>query len=339
MRIRLLLAIVVLCATFGTIHAQELEGNLNFHSFIDNREYANSHRFSETIFGVRFSPEIGLRIDSVHRLRVGFNALHEFGSPKFTREIAPVIYYQYSKKNLDFYIGAFPRQGLISDFPRAIFNDTLNYYRPNIEGMAMKYETANFREVVFIDWTSRQTETARENFIFGFSGTFKKDVFFASHYVMMLHNAGPAVEIPGDHVEDNGAAAIKVGVDLSHRTFLDSLTINTGGLMSLHRIRGTEGGWQTPKGALFEITAEYRRIGITNSYYIGEANTIKTGDRFYDSKRYNRLDFTWRPRLYKNIEARLAFSLHFVDGVIDNQQSFGLRYNLAGSKSLKRRQD
>ncbi|TKC09733.1 hypothetical protein FA047_03620 [Pedobacter frigoris] len=317
-----------------TINAQEVEGNLNIHTFADNREYAKSERFSQTIFGIRFSPEIGLLLDSTHRIRVGFNALHEFGSPKFTNKIDPVVYYEYLKKDWNFYMGVFPRHKLLSDFPRAVLTDTFNYYRPNVEGMLLKYENANWRQLLFIDWTSRQTATDRENFIFGLSGSYKKDVFFISHYAMMLHNAGPAIDIPGDHIQDNGAAAVKVGVDLSGRTFLDSLTINTGGLMSFERVRSI-GGWRTPKGLLLEVQLEYRRFGITNSFYTGEAHNITYGDQFYTAKTYNRTDLSWRPRIYKGIEGQFTLSFHFLEGVIDSQQAFGIRYNITGSKSLK----
>src|SRR5687768_12117570 len=93
--------------TFTSI-AQEIEGNINLHTFADNREYMNSNRFSQTIFGARFSPEVGLLVDSVHRIRLGFNAIHEFGSSDFTSKVDPVIYYQYQKDNWNFYMGAFP---------------------------------------------------------------------------------------------------------------------------------------------------------------------------------------------------------------------------------------
>ncbi|WP_316794317.1 hypothetical protein [Pedobacter frigoris] len=332
--LKFLFFLTVFSFAVTTINAQEVEGNLNIHTFADNREYAKSERFSQTIFGIRFSPEIGLLLDSTHRIRVGFNALHEFGSPKFTNKIDPVVYYEYRKKDWNFYMGVFPRHKLLSDFPRAVLTDTFNYYRPNVEGMLLKYENANWRQLLFIDWTSRQTATDRENFIFGLSGSYKKDVFFISHYAMMLHNAGPAIDIPGDHIQDNGAAAVKVGVDLSGRTFLDSLTINTGGLMSFERVRSI-GGWRTPKGLLLEAQLEYRRFGITNSFYTGEAHNITYGDQFYTAKTYNRTDLTWRPRIYKGIEGQFTLSFHFLEGVIDSQQAFGIRYNITGSKSLK----
>ena len=320
---------------FNRVEAQELEAAVNLHTFADNREYNKSERFSQTIFGLRFSPEIGLRLDSTHRIRLGFNALHEFGSTKFTDKIDPVAYYEYQKQDWNFYMGVFPRHQLLSDFPRAVLKDTFNYYRPNVEGMLLKFENKNWRQLLFIDWTSRQTATARENFIFGLSGQFKKDIFFVSHYAMMLHNAGPAIDIPGDHIEDNGALNIKAGLDLSRKTFLDSLTINVGGLMSFERTR-TIGSWQTPKGLMLELQMEYKRFGITNSFYKGEGHHIKYGDQFYTAKQYNRTDLTWRPRIYKGIEGMFTLSFHFVEGVVDNQQAFGIRYNIMGSKSLKK---
>src|SRR5215217_996853 len=335
MRIKILFTAILFSIAVNNLRAQEIEGNLNLHTFADNREYAKSERFSQTIFGLRFSPEIGLVLDSVHRLRIGLNALHEFGSPKFANTVDPVAYYEFKKQDWNFFMGMFPRRGLIDDYPRAVLKDTFNYYRPNVEGMLLKYENENWRQLLWIDWTSRKTATDRENFIFGLSGGYKKGIFFYSHYAMMLHNAGPAIPIPNDHLEDNGAVAVKVGLDLSKKTFLDSLTINTGGLLSLERVRSVS-SWKTPKGLLFELQAEYHRFGITNSFYTGQRHHIDYGDQFYTAKTYNRTDLTWRPRIYKGIEGQFTLSFHFLEGVIDSQQAFGIRYNIFASKSLKK---
>lgn len=336
MRFKLFLSVVLLCVLFTKAYSQELEGKLGFHGFVDNREYSKSNMLSPTYFGLRLAPEVGIFADSTHRVRIGVNMLKEFGSPDFTNDVQLTAYYQYVKNNWDFYMGLFPREGLISDYPRAILSDTLNYYRPNQQGMLAKYETKNWRQVIWIDWTSRQTRTARENFIFGFSGKYQKDMFFVSHYAMMLHNANNANPGPNDHIQDNGAAMVKIGLDLSKKTVLDSLTMNVGGMMSFERTR-TIGSWRMPKGLLLEMHAEYRRFGITNSYYKGQGHELIQGDRFYQFKHYNRTDLSWRPIVYKNLEAKLMLSLHFVDGTVDNQESFGLRYNMFTSKSLKKR--
>jgi hypothetical protein len=326
-------AILILCLSTFSVKAQNLEWDLNFHTFADNREYGKSERYSQTIFGARFAPEIGIQLDTMHRFRAGFNVLHEFGSSKFIGQSTPVLYYQFAIKNIDFYMGLFPRHNLLSDFPRGLLNDTLNYYRPNVEGMLFKYQNEKVRQTVWIDWTSRQTATDRETFLFGISGTYKPSAFFISHYAYMFHNAGPAIEIPGDHLQDNGAAVVQLGLDLSRRTALDSLTIAAGGMMSFERTRHVT-GWETPKGALITIHAGHKRFGITNTFYSGEGHNLIYGDKFYTAKTYNRSDLSWTPILYKNIEGKFTLSFHFLEGVIDNQQAFGLRYKFGGKKDL-----
>jgi hypothetical protein len=304
------LSFFILLSLSATIsQAQELEGNLSFFGFMDNREYMKSRRYSQTIFGSRISPEIGLRIDSIHRLRVGFNALYEFGSKraKFFDKIEPVIYYQYEKDKIDFFIGSFPRVNLVDDYPRALLSDTLNYYRPNIQGMLGKYETNKFRETIWLDWTSRQTDIDRETFIFGLSGKYQPGKFFITHHAYMFHNAGAAIEVPGDNLQDNGAAMVKIGVDLSKNTFLDSLTIAAGGMMSFERTRSVS-DFITPKGFVADLYAGYKRFSITNSFYSGEGHHIILGDKFYDAKTYDRVDFGWTPILFKNISGSFVFS-------------------------------
>ncbi len=313
---------------------QVLEWNANFHSFADNREYAKSGRFSQTIFGARISPEVGLQLNNTHRIRIGVNALHEFGTRRFISALEPVLYYQYKERHWDFQMGLFPRHGLLTDYPRAILNDTLTYYRPNTKGMLAKYDNNGFRQTVWIDWTSRQTDTERETFLFGMSGNYKVGLLFLNHHAMMFHNAGPGISIPGDNVQDNGAASIKLGLDLSTRSAFDSLTASIGGMMSFERIRNIS-GWNLPKGLLLEFHAERYRLGITNSLYIGEGHNIVYGDRFYTAKSYNRTDLSWTPISFHNIEGKFTLSLHFVEGVVDNQQAFNLRYNIGGGKKLK----
>lgn len=321
-----------LCTT-----AQELEGSLNLHGFMDNREYMKSGRFSQTIFGTRISPEVGLLLDSNHRIRVGFNALYEFGtkSAGFFDEIKPVIYYQYQKKEWDFFIGSFPRISLLDDYPRALLKDTLQYYRPNVEGMLAKYETKTFKQTVWIDWTSRQTDIDRETFLFGLSGRYKPGKLFLSHYAYMFHNAGAKIEAPGDNLQDNGAVLVKLGIDLSKTTLLDSLIISAGGMMSFERTRSIT-GWNTPKGFIADVYASYKRFSIANTFYSGEGHQLIYGDEFYTAKNYDRIDLGWTPIVYKNIEGKFTFSYHFADGFSDNQQAFSLRYRIDGRKSVKR---
>ncbi|CAN5919109.1 hypothetical protein BH24BAC1_BH24BAC1_16120 [soil metagenome] len=322
-------AMILLLFLLFEAKGQQLEGALGVHGFTDNREYAPSGRFSQTIFGIRVAPEVGFLVDSVHRVRVGINALHEFGSRPFVTEVVPVAYYQYTDRRWDFFIGAFPRFGLLDDYPRALLIDTLHYYRPNVEGMLAKAKHGLGWQTVWIDWTSRQTDVDRETFLFGLSGLVRRGIVYSSHYAYMFHNAGPGIPIPGDNVQDNGAALFRLGLDLSRKTILDSLTVSGGGMMSFERLRNVT-DWQTPTGLLLDLHAQYRRFGVANTFYAGQGHNLIYGDPFYTAKRYNRVDLSWAPILLRNIEGRFVFTFHFVEGVVDNQQAFLLRYRVSG---------
>lgn len=327
----ILLVLILANQKYGI--AQTLEGALNFHGFVDNREYAKSNRYSPTYFGARFSPEVGLLIDSVHRFRVGVNVLKHFGSKDFADKVDPVVYYQYQKQKHTFFIGAFPRLGLINDYPIALLSDTLNYFRPNIEGMLYQYQTKNFKQNLWIDWTGKQTDTDRETFLFGFSGKYQPGMFYVSHYAYMFHNALSGISPPGQHLEDNGAAQLQFGLDFGKKTFLDSLTISAGPMISIERTRNVT-GIQTPKGFITYLYAGYKQFSLKNTFYAGEGHHLINGDVFYSAKQYDRLDLGWTSISYKNIEGGFVFSLHFLNNIVDSQQAFSLRYRIAGKRDL-----
>ncbi len=331
----LIFCVFLLFSIFKDSLGQQLEGGLGFHGFADNREYSASGRASRTIFGARISPQIGLFIDSMHRISVGADLLHEFGSRKAIQNVVPIIYYQFTNKAWDFYLGSFQRYGLLDDYPRMQLDDTLLYYRPNVEGMFVKYETNTYKQTAWIDWTGKQTATDRETFLFGFSGTYKPGKFFISHYAYMFHNAFSKIVPTDQYLQDNGAIQLQTGLAFSKPAFLDSLSIATGFAMSLERTRGLT-GFSFPKGSVTDLKAVYRKLSLANTFYAGEGHHLINGDSFYTSKVYNRLDLGWTPIVFKNIEGKFTFTLHFADGVMDNQQAFTLRYRVFGSKELKK---
>src|SRR5690606_16035598 len=112
-------------------------------------------------------------IDSTHRIVAGANFLQEFGDQKFLKDLSPILYYQYVNSKWNFYVGSFPRQNLLDDYPRALLNDTLNYFRPTVEGILAKYEYKGLRQTLWIDWTGKQTKVDREKFLFGISGKYQ----------------------------------------------------------------------------------------------------------------------------------------------------------------------
>lgn len=316
---------------------QELEWNVNLHGFSDNQEFSKAGFPSPTIFGARFSPEVGLRIDSTHRIRIGFNSLNEFGDKySFVRKVDPVIYYNYQKQGIDFYLGSFPRYQSLKAYPKALLRDDLAYFRPNMEGFLFSYQKNAFQQQAWVDWTSKQSETDKEGFIIGLSGAVKpKDVYF-SYFFTLWHNALTSKEDPNEHIQDNAAFVAHVGIDLSKRTFLDSLDVHLGGLVSLDRLRSVY-DWRAPKGALLGVYLGYHSFFLKDEWYLGQAQYIGYGDAFYQFKHYNRLDLGWNAFKNRYLEAGLLVSFHFVPGVVSNQQQISLRYNVGGRVPLKRK--
>lgn len=317
-------------------YSQELEWSVNLHGFADNQEFSKAGLPAPTNFGIRFSPEVGLRADSTHRIRIGFNSLREFGDKhQFIRKVEPIIYYNYHKESLNFYIGSFPRYQQTSHYPQALLKYELQYFRPNIEGFLFEYKKANFNQMVWVDWTSKQSDFDREGFIIGASGQVKSPEFYLSHFFTLWHNALTSNKELHEHIQDNAAFALRLGRDFSEKTFLDSLDINIGGLISLDRLRNVY-DWRSPKGFLFSTYMRYKSFFLHDEFYIGEKQSIGYGSEFFNSKRYNRLDFGWQAFSIKNLQASLLLSFHFTPGVMSNQQLLSLRYNLGGSIPLKR---
>jgi len=172
-----------------TAAAQTLDVHFNGLGFLDNHEYKEFIDRSHTYSGVRLALDFGLNLDTLNRFVVGVNGLHEFGARPFFGKVDPVAYYQYKSANWQFNAGAFPREGLISNYPRALLNDTLRYYRPNIEGLLARYQNRHGYETFWLDWVSRQTATDREQFLFGASGKYSpkaNGIFYIAHYFLLL---------------------------------------------------------------------------------------------------------------------------------------------------------
>jgi hypothetical protein len=316
------------------IAGQEMEWAAGFDGFLDNREYQNSVQYAQTIFGARTWLELGGNIDQIHRLRAGFNYMCEFGSTYNAIKPSPVLYYQLHYNQVNFYIGAFPRRDLL-DFPLALLTDTINYYRPEMEGIYLSYNAGRWGyENVFIDWTSKKTSTDLEQYVFGFSGRLNYSILYLTHHALNGHYARPDTVSPDFHRRDNGGYNVNLGVDLSNLTFFDTMNISGGVLVSLDRIRVVYNGWETSAGFLAQAHLGYRSVGLKGTYYRGQGNEFLYGDSFYKAEEYGRLDIFWQPFRRKNVQGKIVFSLHFIEQSVKYSQQVLISVNLGGSKPL-----
>jgi len=335
------LIILISTITSTAALAQSLDIHFNGLGFLDNREYKDFVARSRTYSGTRTALDLGLNLDSLNHFIVGVDAIHEFGAKPYFLKVNPVAYYKYESSKWLFDAGEFPREGLISNYPRALLNDTLRYYRPNVEGLLARYHNEHFTETGWIDWVSRQTVTDREQFLFGFEGKWRPSLFgpfYISHYVLMMHDAGAEVLLPDDHIGDDGAAQVRLGLDFSRKqTTFDSLSFEAGAMASFQRRRGL-GGAKTPVGFVSSAYLSYHRFAAFDEFYAGQGSEITYGDAFYEKKFYNRLDLMFTPFLFDHIKGQFIFSIHRTPGFTSNQEAFRITYDL-GRKVIARFKD
>jgi hypothetical protein len=335
---KLYFLILVTVISFNTSFAQTIDVNFSGLAFLDNREYKDFVPRSRTYSGTRTALDFGINIDSLNHFVVGVNTMHEFGAVPFFIKADPIVYYQFESKNWRFNAGEFPRAGLIDNFPRALLNDTLRYYRPNIEGLLARYHSGHFMQLGFIDWLSRQTQTQREQFIFGEEGKYRPSLsgpFYIAHFAFMMHDAGAEVLLPNDHIGDNGGAEIKLGLDFTQKQHLvDSLSFEAGVLASFQRTRGVT-GTKTPMGFVANVYGRYGRFAVFDEFYIGQGSEIGYGDAFYEKKFYDRLDLIFNTFAAKGLHGQFVLSIHRTPGYTSNQEAFRVTYDL-GRKVIAR---
>src|ERR1035437_7120500 len=140
--------------------------HFNGFAFLDDHEYDALIPLRKTISGTRTEIDLGYNVDSLNHFVVGVNPLHEFGGVPYFVQVNPVAYYTYTGKHWLFNAGEFPRNELLN-YPRALINDSVQYFRPNVEGLLLRNTNRFGHETGWIDWVSRQTPTQRNEFMAG----------------------------------------------------------------------------------------------------------------------------------------------------------------------------
>ncbi|MGJ1320469.1 hypothetical protein ACR776_18020 [Sphingobacterium spiritivorum] len=326
--VRRLITSLLLLLLYTNSNAQNVGYQIDFLGYADNREFKAPYTESKTIFGTRISPELYFKLSDNHTVHGGIHVAQEFGEREHKNPmLRPIIYYNYKNENFDFSIGHIPRYDLMKNTPRAILNDTLIYFRPNIEGMMLAYRNDHFQQRLFIDWTSKQSDKYREEFLVGMNGKVTVGDFYFSDNLILWHNALSANSNIDEHIQDNGVGIFKLGSNLTNKTPLDSLIIDAGIMMGIDRIR-SQYDFRVKKGFIANVYMAFKSFSLENTFYKGGSQNTPYADSYYRYSTYDRLDVGWSPIQSANIQGTLKLALHFTPGRIDNQQMFTLRYLL-----------
>ena len=311
--------------------SQDLNWNIGLFTFFDNTEFSGSaFQTPQTMSGIILAPEVGMGWDTLHRFGTGLSLIHEFGSLKAIDKFYPTAYYCYNKEPWQFIMGAFPRVYALEKYPRMFFQDSISYYRPNINGIFLEVAKNHGYFNIWLDWASRQTESTREAFFLGISGRFNKGVLFAQHFGYMYHFYGVKNPVIEEALHDNILLLTSIGIDLSKKTGFTKLEADAGWVIGLERARSDQTGWIPQNGLLVETKIEFKGIGLFNSFYKGQGlfyyykdhkNDLYWGDPIYQAKIYNRSDIYFRFFQTGKVNLDLIYSLHFAENRIYHEQA------------------
>lgn len=337
-----LLFILVVWLAFPA-SAQRFAGNIEFVSQFDNREYGLSpHNPSQTLFGFRALPEVGVEWARNNFLMAGVTVWQEYGARSFDRNPEFVMYYNWRGERHNVSTGIFPRNQTMGRYSTAFFSDSVKMYDSNLSGfLGQIWGEKGYFEFAF-DWDGRQSKTRREKFTIFSSGEYHHNWLLVGYNLSMHHHA--KTEGGEDGVTDNIWLYPYVGINLQECTNFQQLYIRGGWLQTAQNDRTNVGRYVTPGGAQVEAVIQRWNFGIDNTLYLGKSlmpyydrfgSGLYWGDSFYRTTKgvYDRLELYWEPLIHRNISLRVS-SVHHYDGLDWGWQQFvSFRVNL-GTRNL-----
>ena len=333
---RLLLALLGVALALPA-SAQQFLWSADFDLNFDNREYAELSIPSQTLFGARLTPQIGMGWGGTqHALMIGTDITKTFGrDTRFCENPELMLYYAYrSRKLFDATAGIFPRKMLMGDYSGAIASDSVRFYDKNIEGLLFQYRGYGGFVELGIDWDGLYSVEEREKFRIFSAGEYRRRVFTCGYTLSVYHYAG-RVGIPG--VVDNIAVQPFVGAKLEHLLPLDRLSLTASWIQTYQWDRRSGNKCVFPYGGEVRLRLEKWHVGIDNRLYIGNnlmpyfaryGGDLYAGERFYamengTSKIYNRTELYYNHTWWSDavpVSLHAGISLHFIAGKVVTSQ-------------------
>lgn len=347
MKIKLITGVLI-ALTFGfSLRAfpQKTEWGISTFGFFDNQEYKSNNRISQTMAGMWIQPHLGWQLNKKQSLHIGIGGLLEWGAPDLFQKGLVTAYYQYSLPSFKFSLGSFSRDHLRGEYSNAFFSDSIRYYRPNMQGFTFQWGNPHDYFELFLDWTSRQTTTQREQFMAGGAAKYNYKLLFGGMRGYYYHYAKVKDAPANMSIQDYGISNVFIGIDLSKKTSLDSLLFQVGPLAGLERNRGI-GDWQLPVGMLAEFRMAWKHVLLEETLYLGDsqqrfgdlgAGAYYWNDAFYRSTSYSRTDIYYKLISNRFAQCNIGATFHLEGGKVSWQQKFILRVQLDNYKIHNKR--
>jgi hypothetical protein len=312
--------ILLLIVSLPPALAQKPVFYLGFDQILDNREYNNTaYGYPQTIFGARINPGAFVTFNKVHQIHAGINYMYEFGGKLLGVTPQIDLYYSYQSAGTELYMGSFPRNHLV-DYPLIMITDSLNYYRPNIEGAYFRFHNDWASVHGWMDWMGRVSDEVRESIQAGVEVTLKAGAFYLRGISTRGHLARTIAVDDKNHVRNEGSVIVFAGVDLSKIYNFKHLDISSGWFTNFQHEYPI--GYEWNQGWLSQVDIQKGMFGMKGSWYMGEPTYLQYGDRLYSHGDYGRIDFYIDPFRNPRITSKIGWNLHWLpgDGLYHSQQ-------------------
>lgn len=327
--------------------AQNFVWDLGLVTRFDNREYKSALEASQTIFGARITPQIGIGWGNGNYVKVGANLMADFAAETFSGDELGLVYYGYERGNIRVFAGRFPRTLMRGEYNHAFFSDSLRFYDNALEGAMFRLDDGRHWFVeAGCDWNSHRDEFSREKFMLFAAGSYRLGMLGVGIDATMYHHAGSDRQAG---VVDNLLASSWVEADLTRAlSAFEVFSLKLSHLQALQNDRERVGKWVELNGGMVELRLQKAGLGVYNTLYVGDdlmpywnryGNGLYSGEAFFRTRErvYNRLEVYWRP-FWKRRDVDLTLgSTHHYDGRKWSwQQVVELRVTL-GEKMFRRR--
>lgn len=347
------LLFILFAIAAGNASAQKFLWEVDFDYRFDNREYSGSRLAkSETLFGVRLMPLVGMGWGNGNSVIIGGDFMTDFGSSSFSTRPSFLIYYNYNSDKYSVYAGVFPRNRMMGEYSNAFFSDAVQFYDGSLDGMLLQYRGARGYVELGCDWNGKYDVGQREKFMIFSSGRIQFGAFYAGYNGSMYHYS---VSPEHNGVVDNMLTYPFIGADFTGRWGFRRLYVQAGWLQAFQNDRLYVGKYVRPGGFQGEVCVERWGLGIYNSIYIGKnimpyytpvidgqpeyGAGLYCGELFYrtDSGIYNRGELYWDIISKPDVKIRISAINHFDGRVSVWQQMVTIRINLSDRMFRKNR--
>ena len=347
---RLLAILTLLLLIIPSLAAQEVEWSVDASVMMNNREGGEDCTTpDQTFFFTRLAPEVGFSLnDAEHVLKGGVVWFQPMIDNLEGYKVLPTLYYRYN--NADGWhvtAGLMPRSLMVERMPRYMWSDSLNYYQPNMRGIMTQFiKPAGYAELA-IDWRQMQTKNRREAFTAMLNSDWRiaGPVRLGGH-IQYSHLAMSRNHAEDEHVNDDLIFNPMLSLDLSHRTWLDSLRFSAGAVIAMDRDRG-EDRWHNHAGVVATATARWRWLQLDETFYSGKdlmplyplyGSQLNLGDPYYSYSTYSRTDLVFHIVDNRFVDFTGSLTLHATSKTTGFWQQVTCRFYI-DSSLWKRRHD